>query len=182
MSCVVGIVEDGDVYMGCDSVYVDGWTTDHTTSNKLFRRGEFLIGSTGSIRVRQLVTHVFNPPPIPDGMALEAYMVTLFVDALRECLKAGGRVHVDEGAEKGGNYLVAVRGRLFVIEGHYAVVEPTSRYWAIGCARDIVIGSLYTSAQMECPPEQRIRLALEAPAAHNMGVQGPFVYLSLNVG
>lgn len=192
MSCVVGIkTGDGRIIMGADSIYVGGgWFKDHSASPKLFRVGEFLIGSTGSIRVRQLVAHCFDPPEslneYPDP---EKYMVREFIPALRVCLKEGGAVKVEHGLEESGTFLVGVRGHLFVIGENYQCVEMGSEYAAIGCAMEWATGALYATswdvatggyldradAERARSPHDRLMIALECAANHNLGVRPPFI-------
>jgi hypothetical protein len=179
MSCVVGVNDGGTIYMGSDSIYVDGWTMDNTSSPKLFKVGEFLMGSTGSIRVRQLMAHAFVPPPIPSEGSIEGYMVTGFIDAVRDTLKRGGVDVTKDDSETGGTFLVAVRGHLFRIQKNYAVTEQLCGYAAIGVAADIALGALCVGADF--PPQMRVKQALLAAEKHNIGVSGPFVVETLHL-
>ena len=47
MTCVVGLVQKGRVYLGVDSAAVQGWTRRASQVSKVFRRGPFLIGFQG---------------------------------------------------------------------------------------------------------------------------------------
>ena len=57
---------------------------------KVFRNGDFLMGFTTSFRMGQLLRYKLNPPRRHPDDRVAKYMVVDFIDAVRECLKAGG--------------------------------------------------------------------------------------------
>ena len=57
MTCIIGLVADGRVYLGGDSAAVHGWTRRRTRLRKVFRKGPFLVGYTTSFRMGQLLEH-----------------------------------------------------------------------------------------------------------------------------
>jgi len=54
MTCIVGIAQEGKVWIGADSAAVSGQDIRATALRKVFRRGQFLIGYTSSFRMGQL--------------------------------------------------------------------------------------------------------------------------------
>ncbi|OFW63650.1 MAG: hypothetical protein A2Y74_04410, partial [Actinobacteria bacterium RBG_13_63_9] len=114
MTCVVGLVDKGSVCIGADSAGVQGWALTVRADEKVFRRGPFLMGFTTSFRMGQLLRYRLD---VPDqaGPDVPEFMATVFIDAVRECLKAGGWATVKDGNETGGGFLVGYRGRLFTI-------------------------------------------------------------------
>lgn len=172
MTCIVGLAVDGKVYIGGDSAGVSGWSLSLRADKKVFRNGEFLIGFTTSFRMGQLLAYSFSPPAPRDGQELHAYMATDFVWAVRECLKAGGIAERHNEAEKGGDFLVGFRGRLFSIESDYQVGEEIGGFAACGCSRDIALGAIVATPDL--PPEKRIGIALSAAERLSAGVRAPF--------
>ena len=173
MTCIVGLVHEGKVYIGGDSAGVDqclGLT--RRADKKVFRNGDFLFGFTSSFRMGQLLQHAFVPPKPYSGQDVYAFMVTAFVDAVRQCLKNGGYASRRDEVEEGGNFLVGYSGRVFSIEGDYQVGEPMCGYAACGCGESIALGSLFTSAGQQ--PVDRVNLALAAAEHFSAGVCGPF--------
>src|SRR5690242_15173484 len=84
MTCIVGLVAaDGRVHLGGDSAGIAGYDLTVRKDPKVFRVGEFAVGFTSSFRMGQLLRFAFTPPPIEGD--LDAYMVTTFVNALRDC-------------------------------------------------------------------------------------------------
>lgn len=178
MTCIVGLVDDGAVYMGADSAGVAGWSLTVRKDAKVFRKGEFLIGGTSSFRMIQLLHYTLALPAFRDeAHTVEEYMATAFVDAVRDCLKAGGHATKSSEQESGGFFLVGVRGRLFRIENDYQVGESLNGYSACGCGEDAAVGALYATPTMK--PKKRVELALQAAEHHNAGVRGPFVIEAL---
>jgi ATP-dependent protease HslVU (ClpYQ) peptidase subunit len=98
-------------------------------------------------------------------------MVGEFVEAARECLKLGGVATKEKEAESGGTFMVGVRGRLFIVESDYQVVEPAPPFAAVGGGAPYALGSLATSTGS---PAARIKKALEVSERFCIGVRGPF--------
>lgn len=172
MTCIVGIAEGGKVYIGADSAGVGGLDLTVRADRKVFVNGDFVMGFTTSFRMVQLIQYAFNPPKRHPDKDVMAYMVTEFVDALRNCLKAGGFARRDSEVESGGVFLVGYAGRLFCIESDYQVGEALSGYDAVGCGASFAVGVLFATPGQ--PPEDRLRLALQAAEAHSAGVRNPF--------
>ena len=178
MTCIVGLVSDGKVYIGGDSAGVAGWQLTIRKDVKVFRNGDFLIGGTSSFRMLQLLHYAFTPPAYEPGTDLEKYMAVDFVNALRQCFKDGGYAEKKNEQEEGGIFLVGFQGRLFYIGSDYQVGEPLCGYEAVGCGAEVAIGSLYATPALS--PRKRIEGALKAAEAHNAGVRSPFVIEELN--
>jgi ATP-dependent protease HslVU (ClpYQ) peptidase subunit len=175
MTCIVSVIDDGDVYMGGDSAGAAGWSIMTRADAKVFRNGEFLMGFTDSFRMGQILRYAFAPPHLCPDADLHRYMVVDFVNAVRESLKQGGWARKDSEQEAGGTFLVGVRGRLFCVCSDYQVGENAHGFDAVGCGHDLAKGVLYASGGQ--PPRERIRVALEAAEQFSNGVRGPFVIL-----
>lgn len=179
MTCIVGIAEDGNVWIGGDSSGVGpAYDLSHRTDKKVFLNGEFIIGFTSSFRMGQLLAHAFVPPMRRPAIDIYAYMVTDFVNEVRICLKAGGFAERHNEAEQAGTFLVGYAGRLFGIHGDYQVSEQIDGFDAVGCGSQIAKGSLYASKGS--PPDERIRTALEAAEHFSAGVRAPFNIIAAN--
>lgn len=181
MTCVAALIYDSVIYMGADSAGVAGVDLTVRADQKVFNNGEFLIGYAGSFRMGQLLRYALKPPKYyEDEKDLYAYMVTDFVNAVRNCFKDGGYAQIDKGEEIGGNFLVGVRGRLFKIESDYQVGESVYPYSAVGCGEAYALGAL--SVTHTVAPEKRIQLALSTAESFSAGVRGPFVVLNTSKG
>lgn len=174
MTCIVGVVANGRAVIGGDSAGVSGWDLRTRADSKVFRRGPFVMGFTSSFRMGQLLRFRLEAPEHPAGMDDYEYMTTLFVDAVRECLKEGGFARKSEEAESGGTFIVAYRGALYVVENDYQVGINGDGFAAVGCGDQVAMGSLYATRKHK-DPEKRALAALAAAERFSAGVRGPFV-------
>jgi len=177
MTCIVGLVDHGHVYIGADSAGVETGRLALVVRNdrKVFRNGDFVMGFTSSFRMGQLLAFNFNPPKPRVGMDVMAYMVTEFVDAARARMKEGGFARIREGVEEGGSFLVGYAGRLFHISADFQVGESSHGFDACGSGDLIALGSLRSTRDWR-DPARRVKEALECAEAFSAGVRAPFFF------
>ena len=181
MTIIAGIRHPTGVYMAADSAAAVGWTMVVRDDVKLRRNGHYLIGFTSSWRMGQLLHYALKPPEPPDDVRqLHEFMCTTWVDAVRDCLKAGGWAKVENNQEQGGAFLVGVRGRLFIVHADYQVGEPADEFAAVGCGDDAAHGAMHATRGR--PPRRRLMAAMAAAERFSNGVRGPFTYLSIRAG
>lgn len=158
MTCLVGLVDSGRVYLGGDSAASADLAIEVRANRKVFRNGEYLIGFTGSFRVGQLLQYEIKmPPPVGD-------ILGHIVSAVVPQLKAAAGKETDE-------IMIGVAGRLFKISSDYSVAEYTD-YAAAGGGEPYALGRMHGSLGA---PEQRVVAALAAAEAHCAAVRAPFV-------
>lgn len=175
MTCIVGLVHDGDVYIGGDSAGVAGLSLSIRADEKVFGNGPFIMGFTTSFRMGQLLRYKFSPPAQTVHQDDMEYMVTSFVDACRQCFSGNG--FGDKEATVGGNFLVGYKGKLYNIEGDYQVGIPRATFDAVGCGTDLALGAMFATDGLD--PEERINAALAAASTFSAGVAPPFTILRL---
>ena len=184
MTCIVGLVHDGDIYMGADSAATNGMLNQvNRKDEKVFKKGNMLFDFTSSYRMGQLLKYNLNiPRPFVDE-SLETYMYTRFIDSVRDCFKKGGFSRVMQNEEHGGTFLVGVEGRLFKISGDFQVGESMMCFDACGCGEDLAKGAAYVLTKHDVndnvPPEIIVTEALEAASVFSAGVGGPLKILKL---
>lgn len=179
MTAIVGLVHDGTVHLGGDSAGVGGYSLTVRADVKVFTTGPYVMGFTTSFRMGQLLRYSLDAPPPPqDAASLDRFMATTFIDAVRECLKAGGWAKKSDEREEGGNFLVGVQGRLFEIQSDYQIALAADEYAAVGCGYELALGALFATARSRMAPEKRLRVALDAAERFSAGVRGPFAYVS----
>ncbi len=177
MTCIVGLVNRGTVYVGGDSASVQGWTSRVTRLPKVFRVGPFLIGYTTSFRMGQLLQYGLEVRiRRPDEGEMD-FMVTEFAERVRLLLKERGVAKVESNTESGGQFLVGYAGRLFSVQQDFQVNEMADGYDAVGSGAEYALGAL--RALERTAPLPRLRRALEASAHFNMGVCAPFYIKSI---
>lgn len=174
MTCIVGLVEKGNIYMGGDSAGVGGLSISIRADEKVFVNGPFIMGFTTSFRMGQLLRYKFAAPQQTTEQDDMQYMVTSFIDAVRKCFAENGFGKLsDKDHNKGGTFLVGYKGTLYSIHDDFQVGKVALQYDAVGCGEDIALGSLYSSKGKK--PEDRVKLALEAASKFSAGVAPPFV-------
>lgn len=176
MTCIVGVVKDGKVYIGGDSAGVAGYSLVARADSKVFVKDKFVFGFTSSFRMGQVLRYAFTPPVRHPDTDIMEYMVTSFIDGLRTALKAAGFAARDKEQEMAGTFLVGYEGRLFHIYDDYQVGEGIAGYDACGCGEDIARGALYATPDED--PHARITKALQAAETFSAGVRAPFLVLS----
>jgi hypothetical protein len=183
MTCIVGLVRDGTVYLGGDSAAMDAWY--HSTpiaTPKVFMRGiesqygipkHLALGYTSSFRLGQLLQHTLALPAWAYGDTSETWLVAKFIPALRTCLTEGGYTKKENNREEGGQFLVGLAGQLFCVQDDFAVLESSDGYNAVGCGAAFALGSLHATRR-HSDPYKRLDAALKAAEHHSGGVRGPF--------
>lgn len=176
MTCIVGLVEDGKVYIGGDSAATTNYVTQTLTFRKVFRyKDNCLMGYSGSVRMVNLLQYAFKMPDKPGDMSMECYFATLFADALRTTMKdAGNATKTNEQEQASGYFLVGYQERLFRIGFDYSVVEVAEGFDAIGSGNEVALGAMHATKDMSLVPQKRIELALQAASYFSSGVRGPF--------
>lgn len=178
MTCIVGIAHKGKVYLGGDSAGVSGLDITVRKDKKVFQNGEFVMGFTSSFRMGQILQYTFVPPEVTiEDDDMMAYMVKKFIPAVRKCFKDEGYSAIESNREKGGCFLVGVRGRLFQIDTDFQVGEHLNSIAAVGCGEGYAYGALYTLQSGKADVEEKLEKALEAAAFFSGGVVAPFNFV-----
>lgn len=175
MTCIVGLVHNGDVYIGGDSAGIAGLSVTIRSDEKVFGNGPFIMGFTSSFRMGQLLRYKLSPPAQTVHQNDMEYMVTSFIDSCRQCFSQNG--FGDKDASVGGNFLVGYHGKLYNIEGDYQVGVPKLPFDAVGCGSDLALGAMFATEGLH--PEKRINAALAAASTFSAGVAPPFTILKL---
>lgn len=173
MTCIVGIAKDGRVYIGADSLGSDGYVKDVFKQSKVFTKEGFIIGYTSSYRMGQLLERSWSPPKRKEGVEDDLdYIIDEVIPSIRRSFKDGGYSEISNNKEEGGFFLMGYRGRIFIVQGDFSVLEPVSGYTSTGSGEAFAKGSLY-STEGEKDIKKRITLAIEAASRHCSSVGLP---------
>jgi len=179
MTCIVGMVEDGEVYIGGDSIAADGWDKDIIAERKVFRRRDILFGCAGSIRMMQLIQyHLVIPQRLP-LVSDEEYIIVSLVGAIRQCLKDNGLLEVENAKEKTGqDCIIGYKGRLFLLQTDLSIYMSSFSSIAIGVGKIYAQTAMHTQQRYikskRVTPCVRIIRALEVAESLCIGVSPPF--------
>lgn len=174
MTCVIGLVQDGKIYMGADSQASDGWNKRTVARPKVFKTDRFLIGYTSSFRMGQLLQYQLEVQS-QNSESDYIYMATTVVESVRHCLKKHGWSKVENNQEEIGSFLVGYNGGLYEIQPDLSILEHTDGFDAVGVGREYALGAMMALEEM--PPKARICQALEIVAMFSNGVSAPFTVL-----
>lgn len=173
MTCIVGIANNGKVYIGADSLGSNGFTKEVRAEHKVFENGDFLIGCSGSIRMMNILQWRFIPPEYKKNDNLHRFMCVEFIDSMQKCFVENGYCKKDEVWEFDSELLVGISGKLFKIESDFQVAEL--EYTATGGGEYHALGSLYNS-KLKSPKKDIIK-ALECAENFVVSVQRPFIVM-----
>lgn len=176
MTCIVGVADGKNVYMGADSMVSDGSLKAMFAEGKLWRLGEMIVGGCGDVRPEQILLHHLKMPAHPRTMPAAKYLVTRVVPAMKKLLDAHGALTKQGQIRGGGSMMVGYRGELYSIGCDLSVIVAADRYAAEGSGRDFALGSLHGSNALG--PLDRLTRALEAAAHHELHVAPPFIFQS----
>jgi ATP-dependent protease HslVU (ClpYQ) peptidase subunit len=133
------------------------------SQSKVGFRGPYLIGTSGLLRVGQVMLNA-DELPVPDTDAtddeLNKFMITRFSWAAQDTLKASGieRSVDNERTFTDSEMLVCVNGRAYSIGGDYAVMRATDKtaiadgVVALGSGQQFALGAYHSLSQRRTKP------------------------------
>jgi predicted heme/steroid binding protein len=178
MSVVIGLKQDGKVYMAADSYAGADHKAVTLADPKMFRKRDMIIGVCGSVRVIDVISSDFTPPTKGPRKKIATYMKIDVVNALFDCLERNGLLvdNQEEGVNTfNGEILIGYNGELYDIDSSFACSAYQEHFAGIGSASDIALGSLATTARYKMKPENRLILALEIAEKLSTEARGPFL-------
>lgn len=175
MTCIIGLVDGSNVYVGVDSAGSDGHLIRARKDQKIFSRRGFLYAYCGSFRVGQVLRYSFTEPARNQEINLETYMARDYVNALINCFSDAGvcsKHYEIKSIANNSSILVVTEGRLFQVQSDFQIAEAVCGYIADGSGSEFALGALYASKKAK--PRDRIIAALEAAQEFCTTVREPF--------
>ncbi len=184
MTCIVGMETGGTVVLGGDAWTSTEWSGAPLAQPKVWRAGEFVYGCAGSLRAGQVFRHLYDAPPLPyapNALDIDRYMVGPWIHALQVAMREA-RVATDEQETPSGTeFLVGVRGCLYVVEADYATWRCARGYHAIGTGSELALGALH-ALRAGCSgftPRVLVQLAIASACEHANTVRGPITIVEV---
>lgn len=167
MTCIVGIVNEGIVYIGGERAASDGSSILSSTRPKVGGRNGWIYGYAGSYGIGQLLDYILLPEHTDDVYkTLRLEVVEKYKEAIESFSKADDETDI----------LIGRDGQLFEFStSDWSVIEIKET--AIGSGGTFALGSLYTSIDKN--PIERVGLALGAAITYSPMCQGPIDILSV---
>lgn len=178
MTCIVGYVEKGKVYIGGDNLASNRLGYKQTRiDEKIFKTKNMLFGFTTSYRMGQLLQYSFTPPVHKKGESDMKYLVNTFIPKLLEAYRKFA--FIAEDANRGGQFLLGYKGHLYHIQDDFQVAESSLFYDSCGSGEHYAMGALHALSEYEMTPEERVLKALSSATQHCTTVAPPYKVMSI---
>jgi ATP-dependent protease HslVU (ClpYQ) peptidase subunit len=177
MTCIVGLKTPDSVILAADRLANVNNVTETYHTKKIFKKS-FIDGSSaifgfcGAYRLGDILNYRLSMPNF-DGADVNTYLVNTFIPRLIECFKYNGFLTQDEdGALRGGEFLLGFSNRLFLIQDDFSVLEPDNGYTALGTGMEYALGSLYSTSNIDMNQADRAKVAVLAASNFSPTVGG----------
>lgn len=181
MTCIVGLVEDGTIYMASDSEASDEASSSLIATPKVAINGDYIIGASESIRALNILHHTALPP-VPSPSNLSSFMSISFVQAIADTMDNMPGTASGDKMDEGTEIIVGTLGRIFIISFDYSVYENMYPYAAVGSGTVPALASLFTTDDTDLSPKNRLTKAVKAASEFAAGVRGPIQHFKLEMG
>lgn len=152
MTTIVGVVKDGKVVMGADSLVTAGLRKHiHPHMPKIINNHGYLIGGAGDVAACDILMYIWTPP-VPTAQQkknIYKFMVTTVVPSMREALEYNGYKPDPSDKEAGFEVLLAVDGELFNISDDFSVLIDETGIYGVGSGAPFALGALHEGATIE---------------------------------
>lgn len=183
MTCIVGYEHKGSIYIGGDSaISNDNLISTLSTSEKVFILEDMIFGFCGSMRVAQVIKYCLNLPLRKEDCKNDmVYLVKDVIDAVRKILKDKATMSVDDHVETvpDSSFLLGYNKKLYVVDTDMQVSRCDDGYAAVGSGDGLALGALFATKHLDMPPEDRLKLSLEAATHHSIHVRPKFHIMKL---
>ena len=174
MTCIIGLVDKGTVYIGGDSSVTGQWDVYPMVGQKVFTNQHFIIGTAGIPRVHQILKYHLEVRPPTAMENVERYMVSIFIPAVQACFAAQ---KYDLAADEYSAFMVGCRGRLFQLGGKFSLEESAEQMMVLGSAGNVALGAMAALADVK--PDERILRSLAIAQRFSHAARPPYYVRSL---
>lgn len=159
MTVIVGVAHEGKVYMAADRGTSEKGFLGSSTTHKIKRINDMIVGYSGSRGTGQLAFTCTFPAV---GSDLESWLRVDFANTIQS---ASELFKLDiNGEDNSASFLVGTQGRVFEISSQDWSVSEYPEI-ATGSGYAYAMGSLYSSRDLD--PKTRVRLAVGAAIAYS---------------
>ena len=180
MTCIIGLVKDGKVYIGGDSAGVSSNDYHIRKDKKVFQKDNMVFGFTSSFRMGQILQYNFDIPYHDPRKSDFDYLCSTFIDKLIETFKSKGYATIKDNEVWGGTFIVGYNNNVYMVHNDFQVVEVARPFVACGCGKDYALGALEILVEKDYEPENVIRKALDVVSRHSNAVWPPYHIVTLS--
>lgn len=175
MTLIMGAVKDGKRYLASDSQGSNRFTKGIYKNNKIFAKGDMLIGGCGSYKQLQLLEHNFTPPERSTVDDISKYMFTKFAPAVKQFFKDNGVLTTRDGQDSNdsGAFIIMYGDRIFILQSDLALLEPNENFTCVGSgeyhAYAAIRGLTEANPKMAMPTVFKKALAITTDVVMSVG-------------
>jgi ATP-dependent protease HslVU (ClpYQ) peptidase subunit len=181
MTCIIGYVCDGTVWMGCDSFVGNHYIQSSIRNPKVMKRKTedgtiILFGFAGDVRGGLLMENLSLPKYEKEP---RRYVGISLIENIRNEFKDYGYLERNNEMEIQNrmSVMVGIDGRLFTIQHDFNVIECLEAYQTLGSANEVALGAICVLDKLDLSPREKISRALTAAEMHTPYVHPPFVII-----
>jgi len=141
---------------------VRGIRKDH----KVFIKGQYGIGYSGSFRTGEIIQHIWQPPKYTGRVPIERFMRTTLIESIRKA--------IEKGKGEISPMLFALDGHILNVQEDYHIGESIDPYEAIGSGEQFALGGLHALKATNLSTRTKLLKVAEAAEYHSNQVMGPF--------
>jgi 20S proteasome alpha/beta subunit len=176
MTCIVGLSDGKNVWMGGERGHsISSWI-GQSTQPKVYKVGEYLIGYSGNAGIGQQMVYNFDfqDYTADEGTDPIYFLMTNFIPRLKKFFNKQNITI--QGDEHEGELMIGFHGRVYEVNtGHMYCTEY--KELCIGSGYAYAYGSLHNSGYLD--PQERIEQALDAAIRYSPSCQGPVDLVTL---
>jgi ATP-dependent protease HslVU (ClpYQ) peptidase subunit len=184
MTAIIGYKHGDQVYIGADSYFGNDYQKWLSCENKVFQVNEIVMSQCGSVRAHNILKYNLSNYLLSNGnTSLEYCAYEDFPRAVRQCLKDGGVVEINNGVEKvsdGLGIVFTVGKELFLMLSDFDVMKIVDGIATTGSGAEVCRGAMYAFKETGIYRDNPIAMilkSLQIAAECDPGVSAPFTIM-----
>ena len=185
MTAIVGYTDGATMVVGADSLSTSGCEAIVLPDPKVWRAGDVLMGAAGSLRALQVARYGLCAPSARSGDVVPMEGLYRWANDYRNMLHTL-RTPVDGKDDPALYVLIGWRGAFYEVQGSGGIVSFPGAIGATGCGGPEARAAIWALIQplpsayvVGFAPRLLVQRGLEAAAAFNTHVRGPFHYVEM---
>ena len=137
------------------------------------------VGLCGYGRVSEFINNKFNPPQ--QNESDEKYLYD-WCKELKDQLEKYNLLEEKNSIKNSESFMIVLyNNQLYEIDKNFGITQTIEKYYCLGSAEEIAMGSIYTSKYLkEMDTEERVKLALESCTYHDIYINDDYDIFKLN--
>lgn len=161
MTCIVGINTGKKIIIAGDRMGSNGSTYFQDKKPKVFKKGNFIFGSAGSYRTKQIIANNFEAPKRFVGQETDDYIYNTVNNYIFRLLDNNNALALVDGEKSfNGAFFIGYEKELYKLYGNFQININSKNYDAVGSGVDHAMASLYSTAGLDITHEDRLRKAI----------------------